>query len=354
MDRRRCEHAPSRPLMIVLMAALIVFAPACGSGDQAGNGPTTSTTIAATSTTTTAPPGPAIRSVDLRSGAYRVPCTPGGDAVEARPSQPPDPTAADRVTVSGFEVTYGDVTGDGHDDAIIAINCALGETSAVVSSIVLVVSGPDGIHQIGSAVEGYHPVAMGSTVSVARAVYAEGDPQCCPSSIRYVPLSFRAGQLAEVAAGRASPLGTVATTTGVGRLQVGRTYAALAARIGRPILVSGTPGASSGGCASVTIEGGSTGISGLGDIDRLHTVAITDRSIRIRPDVGVGSTEAQVTRAFPDQVRANPDQLVPGGRSIAYTPVASPEHVAVFDTAGDKIVGYRVGDAAWAPVSSCR
>jgi hypothetical protein len=350
VKRRSSEQQRGRPVASILLIVLLVTVSACASG---GHSPNLPSPRPPTAPPTTEPSGPAIRSLDLRKGTYRVPCPLGGGPMEVHPSQPTSPTPAGSVVIDGFRPVFGDVTGNGHDDAVIAVNCAAQGGNTVTSSIVLVVSEPGGLRQMGPAIDGYEPVIAGSRVGVARAVYAPADPRCCPSSVRYMPLTFGSGRLTDSPATRAPSLGTAATTTGIGALQVGRRYVALAAGTGRSILVSGAPAASNG-CASVTVEGGPSAITGLGDLDRLRTITITDPAVRFRPGVGVGATEAQVERAFPGQVQPNPAQYVAGGGSSVYAPTAAPGHVAVFDTEGDKIARYRVGDANWAPVSSCR
>lgn len=354
--RRHTGPVAGRTLLLTLMATAGLLA-SCSSGGETATDHTTATatgrattstprtTTTAEVTTTVAPP-PDIRSLDLRSGTYRVPCPLGGPETEIHPAQATSPTPEGNVVIESFDPVFGDVTGDGIDDAVIAVNCAAQGGNAVVSSVILVISETGGLRQVGPPIDGYAPKLVGSTLGVARAVYAADDPMCCPSSVRYVPLRFSVDHLAETTS-RAPMAGSTATTTGVGGLQVGQPYSEVAARVRRAIVVSGVPDASSG-CATVTVEG-VDGLSGLGDLDRLHSVEIDDPAIRTRSDLGIGSTAQQVRAAFPGRVSATAHQYLEKGQYLTYRPSDAPDHVAVFDTdAAGKVVHYRVGEPDWA------
>lgn len=309
--------------------------------------PTTAPITAPPVTTTTQPSPPDIHSLDLRSGTYRVPCPIGGAETEVRPSQATSPTPDGNAVVAGFTPIFGDLTGDGRDDAVIEVDCTAEGGNGVVSSVVLVVSERNGLRQLGAPVDGAGPVLVGRTVAVQRPEYSGDDPTCCPSSLRYVPLSYQVDHLAEGASGPAAPLGGQATTTGLGELQVGRTYGELAAAGGRPVAVSGAPDANAD-CASVSVEGGPEGIFGLGDQERLRSLEFDDPAIRTRSGLGIGSTEQQVLDAFPGQVERTPHTYIEGGSYLLYTPTGSTDHVVVFDTDGAVVTHFRVGELSWA------
>lgn len=298
--------------------------------------------------TTTAPVPADIESIDLASVTFQVPCPSGEEPVAITPSQGPAETPNGAVQLDDLEPVYGDVTGDGRPDAVVRLGCFfVAGGNAYGSSVALVISDRDGAHQLGPAVEGYSPVLVGSTVGVARAVYADDDAGCCPSTIRHVPLSFDGDQLVEGSEGTPLTSDDVATTTGIGGLQVGQPYGQLAATLGQAVVVYDDLD-SGGECVSVSIEGGPD-LYGLGDAEHLGSVEFDAEDIRTISGLGIGSTEAEVYDAFGDQVTSEPHTyLVPDGHYLTYTPVDDPEHVIVFDTDGTTVTHFRVGESSWA------
>lgn len=188
---------------------------------------------------------------------YHVPClTSGTGLVDITPAAGPTQTPEAAVQLDDLEPRYGDVTGDGRTDAVVRLGCLfVNGGNAYVSSVALVTSERDGAHQLGAAVDGFDPVVVGSRVAVARAVYAPEDARCCPSTTRYVPLTFQGDHWVEGGVG-GQPLTTAGTvtTTGIGALQVGKPYGELAASLGQPVVV--TNGIDSNECVYVTVEGG--------------------------------------------------------------------------------------------------
>lgn len=82
-----------------------------------------------------------------------------------RPSQGPSPTPDGPVQADPFEPIFGDLTGDGREDALISVGCVFAQGgNAFVGSVVLVTSDRDGPRQIGPPVEGYDPLLVGSSV----------------------------------------------------------------------------------------------------------------------------------------------------------------------------------------------
>ncbi|MCU1497559.1 MAG: hypothetical protein JWM47_1512 [Acidimicrobiales bacterium] len=304
----------------------------------------TSTTAAPTTTVAL----PDLRKVDLRAGSYRVFCPTGTGEVEVRPSGSPTETPDGRVTVDVFQPVFGDVTGDGREDVVIQITCVFADGgNASVSSVVLVTADASGPHQVGPPVDGYAPEIMGPTVVVGRSVYGDDDARCCPSTTRYVPLRFQVDHLAEGGGGRPVSTADQATTSGLGAMATGRTYADVAAAAGQAVVVE-TSQETGTGCAYVTLEGGPTDVAGLGDEERLRSVQVGNTAVRTKSGLGLGSTEAEVYAAFPGRVTSRPHDYVPDGHYLDFTPADSPDNVVVFDTDGTTVTHYRVGEVDWA------
>jgi hypothetical protein len=87
------------------------------------------------------------------------------------------------AAVDLFEIAeYGDVTGDGTEEAVAFLSCALASGGNVtVPNVVVVEATSDGPRQLGPALEGSSPRLDGATVVVQRYEYLPDDPRCCPS-----------------------------------------------------------------------------------------------------------------------------------------------------------------------------
>ena len=305
-------------------------------------------TTTSTTSTTTEPPPPDIRSVDLNAGTWQVLCPSAAGPVEVRHDGGSFRSVDGAGLVESFEPTYGDITGDGREDAVVATVCVFPDSANVsAASIFVVTSERDGPRQAGPPVEGSHPEVRGPGVVVTRYEHLDGDPSCCPSNTRHVPLTFQGDGLAPGGGGDPIGDGSVATTTGLGGFAVGRSYGEIAAATGQPVLVeSVTPGDDF--CVYVTVEGGPANVHGLGDGAGLRSVEIGNPAIRTTSGLGLGSTEADIHSAFPGQVTEEPHVYLPGGKYLTFTPQDSPDHVAVFDTDAGAVVHYRVGEPAWA------
>lgn len=142
--------------------------------------PTTTTTAPPTSLAPPRPPAPSIRATDLSSLTYVVDC-PAGEGVALSPTT--GAVGGVDATVDIFEiVAYGDVNGEGTEDAAVWLTCvpASGGLTAV-SNVVVVEATSDGPRQLGPALEGSSPRLEGATVVVQRYEYLPDDPRCCPS-----------------------------------------------------------------------------------------------------------------------------------------------------------------------------
>jgi hypothetical protein len=160
------------------------------------------TTVAAVSPLAVAAPAGAdgIRAVDFGD----VP-QPGSACSEGLRATPPReiPVAAGSSRVLDLakltqltvdpEVTYGDLDGDGAEEAVVHVTCAYGANGATDSIHVWTLRGDELVHLAGlseptdEAVAGALPSSLqdvaaadgGVTVTWTR--YAPGDPNCCPS-----------------------------------------------------------------------------------------------------------------------------------------------------------------------------
>jgi len=181
-------------------AALAVVA-SVGGGASGSDAPVDdATTVAAVTPLAVAAPAEGIRAVDF--GEVPQPGTacseglrftpPRDIPVAAGSSQVLDLAKLTQLTVDP-EVTYGDLDGDGADEAVVHVTCAFGANGATDSIHVWKVEGDQLVHLAGlseptdqatagalpSALEGVAAGDDGVTVTWTR--YAAGDPNCCPS-----------------------------------------------------------------------------------------------------------------------------------------------------------------------------
>ena len=299
--------------------------------------------------TTTILPLPPIRDIDLTSVTYRIDC-PNGDGIEITPADGPTSTPDGGAQLeSDLSAVYGDLTGDGTDDALVHLVCTFSDGgNAFVSSVALVVSEVGGPRQLGDAIDGYEPTTVGDLASIARAEFSPDDARCCPSTTRYVPVRFDGTNLVEGSDG-GDPVGSSSkvTTGGIAGLRPGSTYGEAAAATGQIVVSTFEPEIGSE-CGSVGVEGAPEGISGLGDPERLQSVYIDHEAIKTTSGLGIGSTEADVYDALGDGVTSEPHEYQQGGHYLIFTSVDDPDQLIVFDTDGSSVTAYRVGTPGWA------
>lgn len=126
----------------------------------------------------------------------------------------PDPPGAasgpryDRLIYSGA-VTYGDFTGDGHDDALVSLNCNNnGGTAAgaLLYSLVAYTGGTGTLEYVGLITPRQQPPderpglpnATGvrpGTIDVEEDWYGPNDPDCCPSGRAMTTWVYADGQI---------------------------------------------------------------------------------------------------------------------------------------------------------------
>lgn len=302
---------------------------------------TTATTVAPT-TTTTVPPPPEVRALDLRRTPFRLLCPDGPVRVSAGAG---GQSASGRVTLESFDITYAELTGDGQEDALVAATCVLDQGNAYVASIAVVRSETAGPVQVGDPVEGFDPVVVGGRPVVTRSVYADDDPRCCPSATAYVPLSLAGGSWREGGGGTPPSTGDRATTTGLGPLRIGTSFAELAGAVGETVEVS-DPAESDGSCVYVSVSSLGDRVHGLGGAGRLRSLEVDDSAIRTQSGLGIGSTEVEVQAAFPGKILVEPHEYT-DGHYLLFRPNDGSGAV-VFETDGITVTRYRLGDPAFA------
>lgn len=313
----------------------------------------TSSTTIPTPSTATGPPTttavvPDVRSVDLAGLTYRVPCPGRGGVADITPSKGPSPTDDGPVTIDGLDPIYGDLDGDGSDDAIVAVTCVFADGgNAFVASIVAVSAARGTVQQVAPAFEGFDPVLVDGSLVVSRADYLDSDARCCPSSIDYLPVELAGGELRPGGPGTPLTIDAAATPDGLGRLSIGSTYAEAAAALGQPLKVSDDLG-TDGECVGVSLEGGPEGLFALGGSGLIRSVEIGNPDIRTADGLGIGSTEDEVSSAFDGRIDATPHVYREGGQYLTYTSPDSPGHQFVFDTEAGQVFYYRIGEQGWA------
>lgn len=138
-----------------------------------------------TVTTTTEPPEPmSLRQVDWANRPYDIFCEDSSRVTTVQLddgvwTSPDGPTYG---VVDGFDVRYGDVTGDGLEEALVLITCAAGAGSNAWSNTVVMESRSDGVTQVGQTIPSYTYIVDGGLVG-EELRYEDDDPMCCPSSV---------------------------------------------------------------------------------------------------------------------------------------------------------------------------
>ena len=152
----------------VLVAAVLATA-SCGGGSDER-----------TRSRTTRPPKPDIRGVDFHNYPYSLSCGEPNQTITVRDGVWEDPRGESYGAVRGVVVQYGDVTGDGAEDAVVEIACTFGAGSAL--SNVLVYSVEDGSTTKVGQLEGLKPSLDGAGQIVIWNTRSQpNEPRCCPS-----------------------------------------------------------------------------------------------------------------------------------------------------------------------------
>jgi hypothetical protein len=209
----------------------------------------------------------------------------------------------------------------------------------------------DGFKDFGSLppVDGYNArfyyaeVADGEGDGTAEIVATSNDcePSCAMGSITSTPFRWDGTDYTEAAPGSASPLTQAPLRIdGIGPVRVGMTTAQAAAAAGTPIRLQ----SSVGSCGGAIPVGGPQGFSFMTDRSGITRVDVTVPSIRTGEGIGVGSTEADVSRAYGGHVTVQPHTYTNGHYLVVTSD--KPElanYRFVFETNGTRVTTFRSG-----------
>jgi hypothetical protein len=203
------KRSHNTPLALAGLGALAVLASISGGASNA------SPVEAASRAPAPADPH-AIRSVDFGevaqpgsvcSNGLRF-APPGQIRVQAGRSQVLDLAQLTQLVVDP-DTSYGDLDGDGADEAVIRVTCSFGANGAEDTVSVWGLEGDEVVPlaSVDAAPEGLTsdlpPAVQGVGVSNGRVVvrwsrYADGDPQCCPSQQARVSYRLEGDELVAV------------------------------------------------------------------------------------------------------------------------------------------------------------
>jgi hypothetical protein len=187
-------------LPALLLAAVSPLASGCTSG----------TSDAARSSNAVVPPPPKadVHSTDWHNASYSVACLDlGGPADQQVPvtvvngSGQTAPVSwfgppAVKLDVAVKSVAYGDLTGDGRDEAVVRLTCTPAQSNGIAQEVQVFGPGSELLatprlkNTPGSdfAPEIQSLDVANGRISGSAAYWAAGDPHCCPSSTR--PFTF--------------------------------------------------------------------------------------------------------------------------------------------------------------------
>ncbi len=127
---------------------------------------------------------PSIRDTDLRNRSYDIFCDSSGavTTIDVTDGAWTSPTGPEDGSLNNFEVQYGDVTGDGVEDAFVNMDCSVGMGSNAWGNTVVLEPTTEGVHQVGQPIPSRTWLVDGKLIG--ETLYREeSDPMCCPSSI---------------------------------------------------------------------------------------------------------------------------------------------------------------------------
>jgi serine/threonine protein kinase len=183
--------------LVLLVGAVVVVLAKSAPGDGSSSTRTTTTlrpaaaaspsttpgTTAAPQTTAPATTAPSITSIDWNDRSYSVVCGSGSPVqVQLAGGQWVSPNGGENGYIQQVYTAFGDVTGDGAEDAVIYIPCTTGASANAVGGNIFVYSLAGGdVTQLGQTVSGNNPRIDGSGFTTSEPVFAPSDPLCCPS-----------------------------------------------------------------------------------------------------------------------------------------------------------------------------
>ena len=123
-----------------------------------------------------------VRDVDFGNRSYDVDCLRQVEANLQDGEWQAVPGKPEEGTVTLVDTLYTDVTGNGEDDALVAIHCGVGASTTVPNVFAFKLKANGRVKQLNEErIYGYDPQAADSGFQVSVGVYDEGDPRCCPT-----------------------------------------------------------------------------------------------------------------------------------------------------------------------------
>lgn len=143
---------------------------------------------------------------------------------------------------------------------------------------------------------------------------------------------------------RADSPGWQVSARSIGPVCFGMTLAAASQALGEPLTVDTVDG----GCGYVASRRAPAGIGLMAVGERIVRVAVDSVGITTTAGAHVGSTEAEIRRLYPGQIKTTPHEYDgPEWHYLSYLPQRDPDRGfgIVFETDGHRVVGYRAGEA---------
>ena len=124
-----------------------------------------------------------VRSVDWKNRPYDLYC--GRDELETQilvDGEAKTESDGEAPHLSSFiGATYGDVTGDGIDEALISINCAYSASYETPNLLTYGVAGSS-VVQLGQVLTSFEPKIIDGVLVTVDPEFGPDDPHCCPSN----------------------------------------------------------------------------------------------------------------------------------------------------------------------------
>lgn len=211
------------------------------------------------------------------------------------------------------------------------------------TAIIVISSETDGPQQVGGPLE----ADAGVVVTKKRLVLArdEGD-----GAVLFVPTALVEGDWEAATPGEREVTEAELTTTGLGPLRIGDTYAEVADRAGLPVRVT-DPLGTNGACLEVSIPDDPGEVTTLGSDGTVRAIELADRAVKSKSGLGIGSIEAKVDAAFPGRITRRPRADGQPGSDLVFTPEFLDDRLVIFQTDGAAVTGFRVGEPTWTPFS---
>lgn len=267
--------------------------------------------------TSALPPTP-FQDLELLSGTYLLSCPDWAGSKPVRLDR--DPLTDDGLgsAIVGV-ITYGDLTGNGEDDAAMEVTCSSSiPGGADTQSVVVVGVDDDGPTQIGEPVLGYGPVIIDDRLVVRRD--SPGDEMLDELFTSFVPIRVMEGELVEGGGGTSLTDSMIVTADGIGPLRIGETYQEIAARSGLTIDLSIMRDYDAS-CRYVSVSGFDGALDGLGSPSELRSLRFLRESFR--SEKASGSTHRPRTCWRSTAISSGPNRTsTPTKSSTTFSPTA--------------------------------